>query len=1372
MAAADWTPATKTDLYRFFAIAFDAAPGVTYMNELYGAVVDGNMTVPQIVEVWTGKPQFLSVYPKFMSNADFATKLVETVIGSAATAAVKAEAATDIASALNSGLTRGQVIYNSFTNLVNGGDATWTAKYGDTAKLLANQVAYAQYYTEVLLKGGEAEPSAAALRAAIAAVTPSSSTATSDIEAALAPADPMTFTLTTGVDSGSKFTGGSGPDLFIATSGDPAAVATAPTITAGDSLTGGGGTDTLQIAVSTTSPGTSAQISTSGIENVTVINNSAAAYTLDTTLFSGLQKATISAGTQPVTVNNIKNVVDVDLVSVNQNVTITPTTAATQGKTDSATVTLNGTATTADVSLTYNKVETLKVVATGAATGNATNSTEVTVTNDALKAMTVSGDQAVSLIATFTVDSASDTATFDASAATGAVTAVLTAPTASGKMDVKGGAGNDIINVGTLGDKLTVAGGAGTDTLVVSGAAFASTGNQPGANVSGFETIRTSGDLDMRALPGTSATVTAFEASATAAISKVAAAATSLTVSATTSTQTFDVNTDTAADSLSLTLRPTANSTTTLKSSTIDTLTVASVGVSSAVTSNTLTVDGAKFTSVTVTGSVPTSVTTSADTVNVATIDGSAHTGATFTANAATSTVAMTIKGSAGVPTSGAGATVNTLTGGTKSDAITGGLFADVITGGLGNDTITGGGGNDSIDGGVGNDVITAGDGNNTLTGGAGDDSITSGSGNDLIDAGAGNNTVVAGAGNDLIATTSLSDTSNIDGGAGTDRLSTTTGTITAATSSSVNSAFISISGDAAPTVTGVETIYVSVDSNAGTQTIPTNLDLTKVTGATTLFLEQTGAANSGSKITNFGGSALTLYGATTGATEDRFVTLDGVSQAALTVTLEDYDAPADAVMTVTQVNGLTINSRSTSQFTGNADQGNTLITLTANSVDSIAINTSGSAEANNTAFVATTVNANAASSISVAAGLRDRIAITDVGSTGGNGQTLSLTTGSAGSLDINRVNLGTSALSSVTITAGDDGRISTDGTATGNPVDLDFTSTSALTLTAGASSNVRVDLTGEVVTAGTFSVATGSTLYLSDGTNTALGAASSASSYTFSGRGTVLTDNGAGDNTVTLLGSNVTFNFSGLETQTTSWSVSASAATGTATLTGNVGNDTLTGGSGNDVLTGGVGADSLVGGTGNDNLSGGAGADALVGGGGNDTLTGGDGDDNLTGGTGADAITGGAGADTIVLATGDSVFSASTVTNANSLDSIALSGSDVFDHATNITAVVGSASPVAVTLAAGAEATAATLIAAIAAAITEAAGSAYYIKVTDNSTDTTGDGGFGGYYLVMMTAGTAFDGVTAATNDIVRLTGVSDTTALAVGGANITFTP
>ena len=64
------TAATKTDLYRFFAIAFNAAPGVTYMNQLAEAA--NVMTVEQIVEVFTAKPEFLASYPIFFTNSQFA----------------------------------------------------------------------------------------------------------------------------------------------------------------------------------------------------------------------------------------------------------------------------------------------------------------------------------------------------------------------------------------------------------------------------------------------------------------------------------------------------------------------------------------------------------------------------------------------------------------------------------------------------------------------------------------------------------------------------------------------------------------------------------------------------------------------------------------------------------------------------------------------------------------------------------------------------------------------------------------------------------------------------------------------------------------------------------------------------------------------------------------------------------------------------------------------------------------------------------------------------------------------------------------------------------------------------------------------------
>ena len=108
------TSSTKKELYQFFAIAFDAAPGVTYMSQLADAVNSG-MTVKQVVNVFTTKSQFLSTYPSFLTNDDFAVKLVNNVVDTSASAAAKASAVADIAAALNAGWSRGDVIYQVFT---------------------------------------------------------------------------------------------------------------------------------------------------------------------------------------------------------------------------------------------------------------------------------------------------------------------------------------------------------------------------------------------------------------------------------------------------------------------------------------------------------------------------------------------------------------------------------------------------------------------------------------------------------------------------------------------------------------------------------------------------------------------------------------------------------------------------------------------------------------------------------------------------------------------------------------------------------------------------------------------------------------------------------------------------------------------------------------------------------------------------------------------------------------------------------------------------------------------------------------------------------------------------------------------------------
>lgn len=143
------TPAPKydrDDLYRFFAIAFGAAPGVTYMGQLVEAGESG-MSMKDIVNAFTTKVQFKETYPDSLTSNEYAQRLVDNVVGSSATSESKSEAVRDIVDALKlPGWTRGDITYVIFNNLAKkpANDPQWAG----TARKMANQVAYAKHFTE------------------------------------------------------------------------------------------------------------------------------------------------------------------------------------------------------------------------------------------------------------------------------------------------------------------------------------------------------------------------------------------------------------------------------------------------------------------------------------------------------------------------------------------------------------------------------------------------------------------------------------------------------------------------------------------------------------------------------------------------------------------------------------------------------------------------------------------------------------------------------------------------------------------------------------------------------------------------------------------------------------------------------------------------------------------------------------------------------------------------------------------------------------------------------------------------------------------------------------------------------------------------
>lgn len=134
-------------LYQFFITAFNAAPGVTYMNQLAEAWRAG-MDLQSIVTVFTGKSQFTDIYTSSLSHAALATQLVDNIIKTSASSSARVQAITDITGALDYGWSMGRVVYQVFGNLASKPltDTDW----GNTAHLFANEITLAKCYTETM----------------------------------------------------------------------------------------------------------------------------------------------------------------------------------------------------------------------------------------------------------------------------------------------------------------------------------------------------------------------------------------------------------------------------------------------------------------------------------------------------------------------------------------------------------------------------------------------------------------------------------------------------------------------------------------------------------------------------------------------------------------------------------------------------------------------------------------------------------------------------------------------------------------------------------------------------------------------------------------------------------------------------------------------------------------------------------------------------------------------------------------------------------------------------------------------------------------------------------------------------------------------
>lgn len=612
---------------------------------------------------------------------------------------------------------------------------------------------------------------------------------TTDVTMGTVIASDVVLTLTTGVDSGAKFTSGAGDDTFNA----DLSTAGANTLNALDRLSGGAGADTLNAVLA--ADVTPASIS--GIEAI-VATGSGAARTLGLTNATGVTSVT-SSGSTGGTLTVTEIAAGANLAVQSQAVDADFQYATTTGV---QSTTLSVAAVTSGAAITVNGIETIAVTASGSAS-------TYELSADAATALTFGGasNQTITLAGMTAVPH------FDASTATGNVNLTLTNQSgllATTKLTVSGGAGNDTLSISahTQSD-ISVNGGAGNDTITHTGIVAADTVNG-GDGTDILSTNTTQANVLDAATP-TTYTITSIE---TLSISDQTATSTLTTQNIATSINKVvlansvtdaailggDVTVVGGAGSFTLDLGS-ANATnahrvlgadltvTDTGSATTDSVSIVN---KSTVTASGLALDVFDGQNITSTGYESVSINTGAasggdrqdigtltitpDSTSAAvslTLAGANH--IDINSVTTTSTALLTIDASA-VTAQAAGtktfdlATTAQGTGGTASitgsagdDSIIVGNFASTIVGGAGNDVVTGGTTADNLQGGDGIDTISDGGGNDIITGGAGNDNITISGTSVNVDAGDGDDTVNADA--------TLTSGDVVNGGAGNDTL-------------------------------------------------------------------------------------------------------------------------------------------------------------------------------------------------------------------------------------------------------------------------------------------------------------------------------------------------------------------------------------------------------------------------------------------------------------------------------------------------------------------------------------------------------------------------------------------------------------------------
>ena len=1073
-----------------------------------------------------------------------------------------------------------------------------------------------------------------------------------------------TFSLTT---SANNLVGSSNADYF---DGALSANGTA-TFGGSDSLNGGDGIDT----VAATLTGTSIRPTLTAVETVE-ITGITAANTLDLSGSTGYTslKSVSSSAAGIVTFNQIASAATVSGAVVSAaGATFAFADTALAGTADSFALTLDGATGTVTVNDQggSNALETIAINATGGATVLTALTTGASAgTGVGTTKVTVSGSANVNLGSAM----ATQVLTVDASAATGAVTAITGASTAG--QTITGGAGNDSFTSGGTSDD-SISGGAGTDTIIMANGSLTTTDKLNGGD--GIDNLVLSGAADYTIADTQFTGLTSVERLSGATVAQGNTATADIAVTANTLAKAAgvvrfsDAATGDSAYSLSLGIAYNATAVTYDFSDVADTVSFLATAVG---TTATMTFQGDAdgitagdslvggnaagdtliFNSAGSTGTIAAGDIGGIENITVTATNGAVTMTSADTQITDAATTALVINAAAA-----SGNSTFTLASIAHAMTYTGSAFVDSVTSGSGNDNITLGGGNDrfttasanltsadTIDGGADNDTIaisdaaTVVDGDYTkvtnveqLTLAAATNSVTldvlaNASGLARVNGSTGVDTVAIGAGFTnairVDISTGAADSAIVTGVAALTAVTTETGLTTddVLTGGTTANDVLLLTADGGTGVfTGVSSIetYRAV-GDAGALGI-TLVEANIASGAT--LVVDAGTLASGT-------NALTLDASADNDGKISVTGSAGTDAITLTVSGADYVSGGDAVDTIT-VATLAF----TSADTIDGGNGNDIITLSNAS-------TVIDADFTNVTSVMTLTHATA-------------------------GDTMTATLGAfAQTAGITSV-IGGTAVDTVTIGSGYTGTVRVTTGAGGSDI----------VSAAGSAATLAIQTSANDIDAGdTWTGGTGSSDVLRISAGTAI--ASALAGVTAFELITVSADAAVN---LTLADVNIASGVNMI--------VSGAALVTTNALTFNASNETngtvsVTGGAGADIITGGGLNDTIVGDAGNDIIDGGAGDDSVNAGSGTDTVTINAAGDIADGGSGTDTLTvTSIGAGTFIVdlsATGDQLTTFNGAVNAGLQQ-----GFEVVDLSTVNGKVTGTASASGSTITAGAAA-------------------------------------------------------------------------------------